>query len=165
MVPFKFVSVIDARGALDAAESRGARYLAGGTTLVDLMKLHVEQPPLLIDINPVPLAAIERLPDGGIRVGALVRNSDMAHHDVIRSRYPMLAQAILAGASAQVRNMATTGGNLLQSTRCYYFRDTAAACNKRQPGSRCAALAGYNRSHAVPGINAHCIATQPSDIC
>jgi xanthine dehydrogenase YagS FAD-binding subunit len=165
MVPFKFLSVVDARDAREAAASSGARYLAGGTTLVDLMKLHVEQPALLVDINALPLAGIERLSDGRIRVGALVRNSDMAHHDLIRSRYPMLARAILAGASAQVRNMATTAGNVLQRTRCYYFRDTAAACNKRQPGSGCAALDGYNRSHAVLGTSAHCIATHPSDMC
>jgi xanthine dehydrogenase YagS FAD-binding subunit len=165
MVPFAFLPVVDARAARDAATARGARYLAGGTTLVDLMKLHVEQPALLIDINAVPLTAIEPLPDGGVRVGALVRNSDMAHHDLIRLRYPVLAEAILAGASAQIRNMATTGGNLLQRTRCYYFRDTAAACNKREPGSGCAALDGYNRIHAVLGTSEHCIATHPSDMC
>src|SRR5947207_1712240 len=165
MVPFTFLSVTDARSAREAARSRSARYLAGGTTLVDLMKLHVEQPAMLIDINAVPLADIERLPNGGVRVGALVRNSDMAHHDLIRSRYPMLTQAILAGASVQVRNMATTGGNLLQRTRCYYFRDTAAPCNKRQPGSGCGALDGYNRSHAVLGTSEHCIATHASDLC
>jgi xanthine dehydrogenase YagS FAD-binding subunit len=165
MLPFKFLPVVDERGAREAAAVVGARYLAGGTTLVDLMKLHVEQPAVLVDINAVPLAQIERLPDGGVRVGALVRNSDMAQHDLIRSRYPVLAQAILAGASAQVRNMATTGGNLLQRTRCYYFRDTAAACNKREPGSGCAALDGYNRSHAVLGTSEHCIATHPSDMC
>jgi xanthine dehydrogenase YagS FAD-binding subunit len=164
LVPFTFLHVVDQRGARDAG-ARGGRYLAGGTTLVDLMKLHVERPTVLIDINAVPLAAIESLPDGGVRVGALARNSDMAHHDLIRSRYPMLSQAILAGASAQIRNMATTAGNLLQRTRCYYFRDTAEACNKREPGSGCAALDGYNRSHAVLGTSDHCIATHPSDMC
>jgi xanthine dehydrogenase YagS FAD-binding subunit len=151
--------------ARDAAATAGARYLAGGTTLIDLMKLHVEQPAALVDINAVPLAGIEELPGGGVRVGAMVRNSDMAHHELIRSRYPVLSQALLAGASAQVRNMATTGGNLLQRTRCYYFRDTSAACNKRQPGSGCAALDGYNRIHAVLGTSGQCIATHPSDMC
>src|SRR5947207_1991705 len=165
MIPFKYLTAGDERAALDAAAATGARYLAGGTTLVDLMKLHVERPPAIVDINPLPLTEISALPDGGVRVGAMVRNSDMAHHDLIHSRYPMLSQAILAGASAQVRNMATTGGNLLQRTRCYYFRDTAAPCNKRQPGSGCGALDGYNRSHAVLGTSEHCIATHPSDLC
>src|SRR5438105_11235601 len=129
------------------------------------MKLHVERPPAIVDINALPLTEISALPDGGVRVGAMVRNSDMAHHDLIRSRYPMLSQAILAGASAQVRNMATTGGNLLQRTRCHYFRDTSAACNKREPGSGCAAIEGMNRIHAVLGASDHCIATHPSDMC
>jgi len=151
--------------ARDAAGAAGARYLAGGTTLVDLMKLHVERPEVVVDINPLPLTRIEELPDQVVRVGAMARNSDMAHHDLIRLRYPVLSQAILAGASAQVRNMATTGGNLLQRTRCYYFRDTAAACNKREPGSGCAALDGYNRIHAVLGTSDHCIATHSSDMC
>jgi xanthine dehydrogenase YagS FAD-binding subunit len=165
MVPFKYVTASDERTAWNAARDPHARFLAGGTTLVDLMKLHVERPPTVVDINRLPLVEIEELPDGGVRVGALVRNSDMAHHRLIRSRYPMLSQAILAGASAQVRNMATTAGNLLQRTRCYYFRDTAAACNKREPGSGCAALDGYNRIHAVLGVSEHCIATHPSDMC
>src|SRR5207248_9020678 len=115
--------------------------------------------------NPLPLTQIEPLENGGIRVGAMVRNSDMAHHELIRGRYPLLSQAILAGASAQVRNMATTAGNLLQRTRCYYFRDTACACNKREPGSGCGAIDGYNRIHAVLGASEHCIATHPSDMC
>src|SRR5438309_1802695 len=165
MDPFRYVMVADEGAARDAAAVAGARYLAGGTTLVDLMKLHVERPAALVDINPLPLTQIEELPDGGVRVGAMVRNSDMAHHELIRSRYPVLSQAILAGASAQVRNMATTGGNLLQRTRCYYFRDTSAPCNKREPGSGCAALDGYNRIHAVLGTSDHCIATHPSDMC
>src|SRR5438105_4188888 len=166
MDPFRFVTATDERGARAAAAAvAGARYLAGGTTLVDLMKLHVERPPAIVDINALPLTEISALPDGGVRVGAMVRNSDMAHHDLIRSRYPMLSQAILAGASAQVRNMATTGGNLLQRTRCYYFRDTSAACNKREPGSGCAAIEGMNRIHAVLGASDHCIATHPSDMC
>jgi xanthine dehydrogenase YagS FAD-binding subunit len=165
MEPFRYVAATDQRTAREAASAAGARYLAGGTTIVDLMKLHVEHPATLVDINPVPLTAIEALPGGGVRVGAMVRNSDMAHHELIRSQYPLVSQAILAGASAQVRNMATTGGNLLQRTRCYYFRDTAMACNKREPGTGCAALDGYNRIHAVLGTSDHCIATHPSDMC
>jgi xanthine dehydrogenase YagS FAD-binding subunit len=165
MEPFEYVSALDEQHARNAAARAGSRYLAGGTTLVDLMKLHVERPPVLVDINPLPLTRIEALPDGGVRVGAMVRNSDMAHHELIRSRYPLLARAILAGASPQVRNMATTGGNLLQRTRCYYFRDTSTACNKREPGSGCAALDGYNRIHAVLGTSERCIATHPSDMC
>src|SRR5438045_8688580 len=163
MQPFQFFTAADEAAAIDAAAR--AKFLAGGTTLVDLMKLHVERPPALVDINPLPLNAVTELADGGVRVGAMVRNSDMAHHELIRSRYPVLSEAILAGASPQVRNMATTGGNLLQRTRCYYFRDTTAACNKRTPGSECAALDGYNRIHAVLGTSDHCIATHPSDMC
>src|SRR3954471_17159794 len=165
MVPFRYLAVADAPAAADAASTPGARYLAGGTTLVDLMKLDVERPAAVIDINAVPLARIERLPDGTVRVGALVRNSDMAHHELIRSRFPMLSQAILAGASPQLRNMATTGGNLLQRTRCYYFRDPSQPCNKREPGSGCSAIDGYNRIHAVLGGSDRCIATHPSDMC
>jgi len=165
MEPFRFVSASDAASARRAAEAAGARFLAGGTTLVDLMKLHVERPQLLIDVNPLPLTRIEMLPDGGVRVGAMVRNSDMAHHDLIRGRYPVLSQAILSGASPQIRNMATTAGNLLQRTRCYYFRDTATPCNKREPGSGCPAIAGCNRIHAVLGTSESCIATHPSDMC
>jgi xanthine dehydrogenase YagS FAD-binding subunit len=165
MEPFTYIAAADVNQAKDAAITRGARYLAGGTTLIDLMKLYVERPALIVDINAMPLTQIEELPDGGVRVGALVRNSDMAHHALIRTRYPFLSQAILAGASAQVRNMATTAGNLLQRTRCYYFRDTSAACNKRAPGSGCAAIDGVNRIHAVLGTSDHCIAAHPSDMC
>jgi xanthine dehydrogenase YagS FAD-binding subunit len=165
MQPFRFVNVSTEGAAQQAAATGGARYLAGGTTLVDLMKLHVERPSVIVDINAVPLDRIEELPDGVLRVGAMVRNSDMAHHEVVRERYPMLSQAILAGASGQVRNMATTGGNLLQRTRCYYFRDTASPCNKREPGTGCPAIDGYNRIHAVLGGSEHCIATHPSDMC
>src|SRR5438270_7250351 len=164
MNPFRYVSASDLEGAQRAAVP-GARYLAGGTTLLDLMKLRVERPATIVDINPLALTEIVALPDGGVRVGAMVRNNDMAHHELVRSRYPALSEAILAGASAQVRNMATTGGNLLQRTRCYYFRDTSAACNKREPGSGCGALDGYNRIHAVLGTSDHCIATHPSDMC
>jgi len=165
MQPFQFVTAIDEASARDAARGGEARFLAGGTTLVDLMKLHVEQPRVIVDVNRLPLTAVEELPDGGIRVGAMVRNSDMAHHPLIRSRYPVLSQAILAGASAQIRNMATTGGNLLQRTRCAYFRDTAEACNRRTPGSGCPAIDGCNRMHAVLGGSERCIATHPSDLC
>ena len=165
MNPFRYVIVGDERAAHDAAKATGARYLAGGTTLVDLMKLNVERPAAIVDVNPLPFTQIEPLENGGIRVGAMVRNSDMAHHELVRGRYPLLSQAILAGASAQVRNMATTAGNLLQRTRCYYFRDTACACNKREPGSGCGAIDGYNRIHAVLGASEHCIATHPSDMC
>jgi xanthine dehydrogenase YagS FAD-binding subunit len=164
MVPYRFIAVDDERSA-HASAAPEARYLAGGTTLIDLVKLHVERPAAIVDINRLPLSAITALPDGGVRVGALVRNSDMAHHPLIRERYPMLSQAILAGASPQLRNMATTGGNLLQRTRCYYFRDTTQACNKRDPGSGCGALDGFNRIHAVLGGSDRCIATHPSDMC
>jgi xanthine dehydrogenase YagS FAD-binding subunit len=164
MEPFKYLTAIDERSAHDSATESGARYLAGGTTLLDLMKLNVERPVLLVDINKLPLARIEELADGTVRVGAMVRNSDMANHHVIRSRYPLLSRAILAGASPQLRNMATTGGNLLQRTRCYYFRDSSASCNKRNPGAGCAAVEGYNRIHAVLGTSEHCIATHPSDL-
>jgi len=163
--PLAYRSVSDERHALDALRDSGARCLAGGTTIVDLMKLHVERPATLVDINGLPLDRVEALPDGGVRVGALVRNSDMANHDLIRTRYPFLSRAILAGASGQIRNMATTAGNLMQRTRCYYFRDTAAACNKRDPGAGCAAMDGYNRIHAVLGTSDRCIATHPSDMC
>ena len=165
MRPFHYVAATTERAAIDHAAAGDARFVAGGTTLIDLMKLHVERPRVVVGIDALPLASIEPLPDGGVRVGAMTRNSDMAHHPLIRSRYPMLSQAILAGASAQVRNMATTGGNLLQRTRCYYFRDTAMPCNKREPGSGCSAIEGYNRIHAVLGVSEHCIATHPSDMC
>src|SRR6266550_8250426 len=136
MQPFTYIAAENEHAATQAAGAGpGARFMAGGTTLVDLMKLNVEHPSTIIDINAVPLTRIEEVAGGAVRVGAMVRNSDMAYHDLIRVRYPVVSQAILAGASAQLRNMATTGGNLLQRTRCYYFRDTAAPCNKREPGS------------------------------
>jgi xanthine dehydrogenase YagS FAD-binding subunit len=165
MIPFEYLAATDDRRAREMALRPRSRFLAGGTTLVDLMKLNVERPALLVDINAVPLTNIEELPDGSVRVGAMVRNSDMAVHDLIRVRYPLLSEAILAGASAQLRNMATTGGNVMQRTRCYYFRDTSQPCNKREPGSGCSALDGYNRIHAVLGTSEHCIATHPSDMC
>jgi xanthine dehydrogenase YagS FAD-binding subunit len=165
MVPFRYITADDARAAQRAAGEGDARFLAGGTTLIDLMKLHVERPAVVIDISRLPLAQIEALADGGVRVGAMARNSDAAHHDLIRTRYPVLSQALLSGASPQLRNMATTGGNLLQRTRCFYFRDTAMSCNKREPGSGCPAVHGCNRIHAVLGTSEHCIATHPSDMC
>ena len=165
MHPFSFARAESADAALRlAADDPTARYLAGGTTLVDLMKLDVEQPTQLIDITALPLGDISTLPNGALRVGAMVRNSDLAHNEEVRRRYPMLSQALLAGASGQLRNMATTGGNLLQRTRCQYFRDTAMPCNKRGPGSGCSALHGENRGHAVLGTSEACIAAHPSDM-
>jgi xanthine dehydrogenase YagS FAD-binding subunit len=146
------------------AKNRQAKFVAGGTTLVDLLKLDVETPGHLVDINALPLSRIETLPGGGVRIGALARNSDLANHPAIRQRYPALSEALLSGATAQLRNMASVGGNLLQRTRCYYFRDTVYPCNKRVPGSGCSALEGYNRIHAVLGTSDKCIATSPGDM-
>jgi len=176
MHPFEYQQAESADAAmlaLPAAHTpRGAKLIGGGTNLIDLMKDGVEQPSKLIDITHLDLTGITKTPDGGVQVGALVRNSDLANHPLIRSRYPLLSQALLSGASPQLRNMATTGGNLMQRTRCYYFMDTAfPACNKRSPGSGCAAVQGINRIHAVLGVDAHandkaiCIATHPSDMC
>jgi xanthine dehydrogenase YagS FAD-binding subunit len=150
--------------AAAAAAKAGAQFIAGGTNLLDLMKLQVETPSELIDINRLPLDKIEDTPDGGLRVGAMVRNSDLAADSRVRRHYGVLSRALLAGASAQLRNKATTGGNLLQRTRCYYFYDVTKPCNKRVPGSGCAALAGFNRIHAILGTSDHCIATNPSDM-
>ncbi|WP_375459226.1 FAD binding domain-containing protein [uncultured Enterovirga sp.] len=155
--------VEDAVAAL-AAEP-GAKLVAGGTNLVDLMKYNVERPTRLVDITRLPLGSIEETTEGGLRIGALVPNSDLAHDERIQARYPLLAGAILAGASPQLRNAASTGGNLLQRTRCYYFYDSATPCNKREPGSGCPAIAGQNRIHAILGTSEHCIATHPSDMC
>jgi len=149
--------------AAAASLKPGAKIIAGGTNLLDLMKLQVETPSSLVDINALPLDKIEETPDGGLRVGALVRNSDLAADQRVRQRYGVLSRALLAGASAQLRNKATTGGNLLQRTRCYYFYDVTKPCNKRSPGSGCAALAGFNRIHAILGASDQCIATHPSD--
>ena len=168
MNPFTYSRAIDGQTAVsDVAARPRAKFLGGGTNLVDLMKMGVEQPEQLIDINRLDLARVEELPnDGGVRIGALVRNSDLAEHQLIASRYPVLSQAILSGASPQLRNLATTGGNLLQRTRCYYFYDPAfPMCNKRNPGSGCGALEGYNRVHAILGQSEQCIATHPSDMC
>jgi CO/xanthine dehydrogenase FAD-binding subunit len=147
------------------AADPGAKFIAGGTNLIDLMKENVARPTRLIDISRLPLSRVEDTEDGGLRIGALVPNSDLAYHPQVEARYPLLANALLAGASAQLRNMASTGGNLLQRTRCYYFYDTATPCNKREPGSGCAAIDGVNRMHAILGTSPHCIATHPSDMC
>ena len=167
MNPFEFQRADAPEAAVQAlAHGASAKLLGGGTNLIDLMKQGVEQPAALIDINRLPLAEITLLPDGGLRLGATARNSDTAAHPEVRKAYPMLAQAILSGASAQLRNMATDGGNLLQRTRCYYFYDPAyTACNKRAPGSGCAAIHGYNRVHGILGTSEACIATNPSDMC
>ena len=153
-------------GAQSSTAQQGAqvRFIAGGTTLLDLMKLNVERPTQLVDINRLPLNKIEILPDGRLRIGALVRNSDLAHAGVVVTDYFVLSQALLAGASPQLRNMATTGGNLLQRTRCMYFRNDAMPCNKREPGSGCSAIEGENRTLAILGSSKHCIATNPSDM-
>jgi len=147
------------------AADPAAKFIAGGTNLIDLMKENVARPSRLIDITHLPLDSIEETRDGGLRIGALVPNSDLAYHPEIERRYPLLASAILAGASAQLRNMASTGGNLLQRTRCVYFYDTTTPCNKRDLGSGCAAIRGVNRNHAIIGTSEHCIATHPSDMC
>ena len=164
MKAFTYQRADSAEHASAAAVKPGAKIIAGGTNLLDLMKLQVETPSQLVDINRLPLDKIEEIPDGGLRVGALVRNSDLAADSRVRERYGVLSRALLAGASAQLRNKATTGGNLLQRTRCYYFYDITKPCNKRDPGSGCAALAGFNRIHAVLGASDHCIATHPSDM-
>ncbi len=166
MKNFSYVEAQDTPTALNLiAQSAEAKFLGGGTNLLDLMRENVEQPDLLVNITRLPLTAIEELPDGGLRIGALVRNSHLAADQRVRERYPLLSQAILMGASAQLRNMATTGGNLMQRTRCYYFYDDAAHCNKRQPGTGCDALGGFNRIHAILGTSPACIATHPSDMC
>ena len=166
MTPFDYVradSVADAVKA-KASDSR-ARFIAGGTNLLDLMKYDVERPTRLVDITRLPLAEIAEGPDGGLSIGALVSNAKLAHDARVRARFPLLSSAILAGASAQLRNAASTGGNLLQRTRCYYFYDTATPCNKREPGSGCPAASGVNRIHAILGASDQCIATHPSDMC
>ena len=171
MHAFDFMRPGDAEAAIwvaaqtkTAQQGADVRFLAGGTTLLDLMKLNVETPQRLVDINRLPFAKVEATPDGGLRIGATVRNSDLAYHPTVRRDYPVLSEAILAGASAQLRNMATTAGNLLQRTRCMYFRDTAMPCNKREPGTGCPAIGGSNRMLAILGTSEHCIATNPSDM-
>ncbi|MEU6394574.1 xanthine dehydrogenase family protein subunit M [Streptomyces sp. NPDC046939] len=165
MKPFAYVRARTVEEATAAHAGRpGARYLGGGTNLVDLMKLGVEQPGNLISVTDLPLDFVEELSDGSLRVGATVPNSDLAAHPLVRDRFPLLSQALLAGASGQLRNMATTGGNLLQRTRCPYFQDTAKPCNKREPGTGCGARDGVHRDHAVLGHSPQCIATHPSDM-
>jgi xanthine dehydrogenase YagS FAD-binding subunit len=163
MRPYSFVSAQDEGRATAAAKDSAASYIAGGTTLVDLMRLDVLKPSALIDITHLTLGRIE-VDAERVRVGALVRNSDLAHHPVVRERLPVLSEALLSGASPQIRNMATLGGNLLQRTRCSYFRDVASACNKRAPGAGCSAISGYSRMHAVLGGSDRCIAVNPSDM-
>ena len=166
MNQFDYVRPATIPEAVAAASAPGAAFLAAGTNLIDLMKGGVARPSRLVDLGRVPgLDGIERLPDGGVRIGALVRNADLAHHPEFARRFPAVAEALLSGASAQLRNAATVGGNLLQRTRCAYFYDTASACNKRAPGSGCDARGGENRLHAVLGWSEHCIATHPSDFC
>src|SRR5213082_3983713 len=165
MNPFRYERASDAPSAVALlAQEPGGVFLAGGTNLVDLMKLGVAQPQVLIDISHLPYDRIELLPNGGIRIGAAVRNSDLAADRTIRTRYPMLTQALLSGASGQLRNLATTGGNLLQRTRCVYFQDVSKPCNKREPGSGCPAREGYHRNLAILGASEACVATHPSDM-
>jgi xanthine dehydrogenase YagS FAD-binding subunit len=166
MINFEYSRASDVADAVRRiAADPAAKFIAGGTNLIDLMKENVERPSRLIDISRLPLKSVEETASGGLRIGALVPNSDLAYHPLIAKRYPLLGSAILAGASAQLRNMASTGGNLLQRTRCYYFYDTATPCNKRDPGSGCSALTGLNRMHAILGASESCIATHPSDMC
>ena len=164
MEMFTYTKAAEVPQALQAASQPQAKFIAGGTTLLDLMKLNVERPNQLVDINLLPLSQVEKLPGGGLKIGALVRNSDLAHDPTVQSDYSVLSQALLSGASAQLRNMATTGGNLLQRTRCMYFRNDAMACNKRAPGSGCSAIEGDNRTLAILGTSKECIATNPSDM-
>jgi xanthine dehydrogenase YagS FAD-binding subunit len=165
MRPVSYARASDVAGAIAAVSADPeSAFLAGGTTEVDLLRLNVVQPSRLVDINALPLAQIEGLPGGGLRIGAVARMSDVAEAPAVVERFPMIAQALLLGASAQLRHMASIGGNLLQRVRCSYFRDTASACNKREPGSGCAALEGINRAHAILGTSEHCIATHPSDL-
>jgi xanthine dehydrogenase YagS FAD-binding subunit len=166
MINFEYSRANDVADAVrQIAADPEAKFIAGGTNLIDLMKEDVEQPTRLIDITSLPLKSIETTAEGGLRIGALVPNSDLAYHPLIEQRYPILASAVLAGASQQLRNMASTGGNLLQRTRCYYFYDVATPCNKREPGSGCSAINGLNRMHAILGTSEACIATHPSDMC
>jgi len=163
--PFRFDRAGDISGAVATlAREPAGEFLAGGTNLVDLMKLGVMEPDVLVDVRRLTSGEIEDLPDGGLRIGAAVTNSELAADRRVRSRYPVLSQALLAGASGQLRNLATTGGNLLQRTRCVYFYDTTTPCNKREPGTGCSALEGCNKDHAILGASPHCVATQPSDM-
>jgi xanthine dehydrogenase YagS FAD-binding subunit len=170
MQSFQYIRATEADQAVQAAspsktaqQNTTVRFVAGGTTLIDLMKLNVERPSHLVDINALPLDGIAPAPGGGLVLGALARNSAVAQHPTVRRDYLLLSEALLSGASPQLRNMATTGGNLLQRTRCVYFRDTAHACNKREPGSGCSAIGGFNRNLAILGTSKECIASNPSD--
>ena len=166
MNAFSYTRADSVAAALHSAAARpDAAFIAGGTNLIDLMKENVAAPAHLVDITRLSLREIAPSADGGLRIGALVSNSNVASHPEVERRYPLLAEAILSGASAQLRNMATTGGNLLQRTRCYYFYDVGTPCNKREPGTGCPAIAGHNRIHAILGTSEHCIATHPSDMC
>ncbi|MEA2982109.1 MAG: xanthine dehydrogenase YagS FAD-binding subunit [Alphaproteobacteria bacterium] len=166
MINFQYARANDVADAVrQIAADPTAKFIAGGTNLIDLMKYDVERPPRLIDITRLPLKTVDETPGGGVRIGALVPNSDLAYHPLIERRYPLLSSAIMAGASQQLRNMASTGGNLLQRTRCFYFYDTATPCNKREPGSGCSAIKGINRINAILGTSESCIATHPSDMC
>ena len=166
MTPFAYRRAQTVDDAVRLVLAPGAHFLGGGTNLIDLAKGGVVQPMLLVDVSRLPLADVVEAPDGGVRIGAMARNSDVANHPLIRTRYPLLSQALLAGASPQLRNMATVGGNLLQRTRCPYFYDTGFEhCNKRAPGSGCGAVDGINRNHAILGASPACIATHPSDMC
>lgn len=165
MTPFDYERATEASAAVTrVAAQANAAFLGGGTNLVDHMRLGVAHPQLLVDVTRLPLARIESLPGGGIRIGAGVRNSDLAAHRAVRERYPVLSQALLAGASGQLRNLATTAGNLLQRTRCAYFQDVTVPCNKRKPGSGCSAIEGHNRDHAILGASEQCVAVNPSDM-
>jgi xanthine dehydrogenase YagS FAD-binding subunit len=165
MRPFSYVRAVDAGTAIALVRGRpDSAFLAGGTTEVDLVRQDVLRPGLLVDINDLPLDLIEDLPDGGLRIGALARMSDVARAPGVMERFPVISQAVVLGASAQLRNMASMGGNLCQRVRCSYFRDPASLCNKREPGSGCAALTGFHRGHAILGTSDHCIATHPSDV-
>lgn len=165
MHPFTLIEAQNNQAVIHALTSNlKAKMIAGGTNLLDLMKMYVEKPEQLVDINGLDLKKIESLPDGGVRIGALVTNTDLAYHPAIVQQYPVLSEAVLAGASAQLRNMATTGGNILQRTRCPYFFNDTFPCNKRNPGSGCSAIPGYNRMHAILGTSGKCIAAHPSDM-
>jgi xanthine dehydrogenase YagS FAD-binding subunit len=164
MRPFTYERPTAPAAAVAAASVEGAKFISGGTNLLDLMKLEIERPSHLVDISRLPLKDIDELPDGGLRIGAQVPNSDLAVDTRVRTHYPVLSQALLAGASGQLRNKASVGGNLLQRTRCPYFYDTAAGCNKRKPGTGCSATGGFNRTHAILGASDACIATHPSDM-
>ena len=166
MINFQYARANDVADAVrQAAGNANAKFIAGGTNLIDLMKMDVERPLKVIDITRLPLTQVQYTAEGGLRIGALVRNTDLAYQPLVEERYPVLASAVMAGASQQLRNMASTGGNLLQRTRCHYFYDVATGCNKREPGSGCSAIEGHNRMHAILGTSEACIATHPSDMC